>query len=88
MSGAADAHGVRAEDVIVFDLLNGPEFALVWIAAQRLGAIATPINFRLAAGEVAHVLDDSRPKVFIFDAGLDSGRHRGAARSQRTARRS
>jgi acyl-CoA synthetase (AMP-forming)/AMP-acid ligase II len=66
------AHGVRAEDVIVFDLLNGPEFALVWIAAQRLGAIAAPINFRLAAGEVAHVLDDSRPKVFIFDASLDS----------------
>jgi acyl-CoA synthetase (AMP-forming)/AMP-acid ligase II len=64
------AHGVRAEDVIVFDLLNSPEFALVWIAAQRLGAIAAPINFRLAAGEVAHVLDDSRPKVFILDAGL------------------
>jgi len=65
------ARGVEAEDVIVFDLLNGPEFALVWIAAQRLGAIATPVNFRLAAGEVAHVLDDSRPKVFIFDAGLE-----------------
>ncbi len=62
--------GVRAEDVIVFDLLNGPEFALVWIAAQRLGAVATPINFRLAAGEVAHVLDDSRPKVFILDSSL------------------
>ena len=65
------ARGVEAEDVIVFDLLNGPEFALVWIAAQRLGAIATPVNFRLAAGEVAHVLDDSRPKVFIFDAGFE-----------------
>jgi acyl-CoA synthetase (AMP-forming)/AMP-acid ligase II len=64
------AHGVRAEDVIVFDLLNGPEFALVWIAAQRLGAIAAPINFRLAAGEVAYVLDDSRPKVFILDTAL------------------
>ncbi|MDE3134743.1 MAG: AMP-binding protein [Acidobacteriota bacterium] len=62
--------GVRAEDVIVFDLLNGPEFALTWIAAQRLGAIATPINFRLAAGEIAHVLDDSMPKLFIFDASL------------------
>ena len=63
-------HGVRAEDVIVFDLLNGPEFALVWVAAQRLGAIAAPINFRLAAGEIAHVLDDSRPKVFILDSSL------------------
>jgi acyl-CoA synthetase (AMP-forming)/AMP-acid ligase II len=69
---AAGLHerGVRTEDVVVFDLLNGPEFALVWIACQRLGAIAAPINFRLAAGEVAHVLDDSRPKVFILDSSL------------------
>jgi acyl-coenzyme A synthetase/AMP-(fatty) acid ligase len=64
------ALGVEADDVIVFDLLNGPEFALVWLAAQRFGAIAAPINFRLAPGEVAHVLDDSRPKVFIVDASL------------------
>ncbi len=28
---------------------------------MRLGAIATPINFRLSAGETAHVLADSRP---------------------------
>jgi acyl-CoA synthetase (AMP-forming)/AMP-acid ligase II len=62
--------GVRADDVIVFDLLNGPEFALTWLAAQRLGAIATPVNFRLAAGEVAHVLDDSLPKVFLLDSSL------------------
>jgi acyl-coenzyme A synthetase/AMP-(fatty) acid ligase len=62
--------GVEAEDVIVFDLFNGPEFALVWIAAQRLGAIAAPINFRLAAGEVAHVIDDSLPKALILDVSL------------------
>jgi acyl-CoA synthetase (AMP-forming)/AMP-acid ligase II len=62
--------GVQAGDVIVFDLLNGPEFALLWIAAHRLGAIAAPINFRLAAGEVAHVLEDSRPKAFVYDPSL------------------
>ncbi len=68
-SGLAAA-GVEADDVVVFQLLNGPEFALLWIAVQRLGAIAAPINFRLAAGEIAHVLDDSRPKVFIFDRSV------------------
>ena len=62
--------GVRSDDVIVFDLFNGPEFALVWIAAQRLGAIAAPINFRLAAGEVAHVIDDSRPRALLLDVSL------------------
>ena len=72
LAGGLYERGVRAEDVIVFDLLNGPEFALTWLAAQRLGAIATPINFRLAAGEVAHVLDDSRPKVFVLDSSLST----------------
>jgi acyl-CoA synthetase (AMP-forming)/AMP-acid ligase II len=66
------AHGVSAQDVIVFDLLNGPEFALTWLAALRLGAVASPINFRLAAGEVAHVLDDSRPKAFIYDLSVEA----------------
>ncbi len=70
LAGGLYEQGLRADDVIVFDLLNGPEFALTWIAAQRLGAIAAPINFRLAPGEIAHVLDDSRPKVFMLDVSL------------------
>jgi acyl-CoA synthetase (AMP-forming)/AMP-acid ligase II len=66
------SRGLQAGDVVVFDLFNGPEFVLVWLAAQRLGAIAAPINFRLSPGEVAHVLDDSRPAAFIYDAALMS----------------
>jgi acyl-CoA synthetase (AMP-forming)/AMP-acid ligase II len=67
--GLRDA-GVTPGDVIVFSLFNCPEFVLLWVAAQRLGAIAAPINFRLSAGEVAHVLDDSRPRAFVFDETL------------------
>ena len=62
---------VRAGEVIVFALFNGAEFVLSWLAAQRLGAIAAPINFRLSAGEIAHVLDDSQPAVFIYDQALE-----------------
>ena len=62
--------GVTSGDVVVFSLLNSPEFLLAWLGAQRLGAIASPINFRLSAGEVAHVLDDSAPAAFIYDATL------------------
>jgi acyl-CoA synthetase (AMP-forming)/AMP-acid ligase II len=68
-AGLAGA-GVRPGDVVVFQLYNGPEFALLWLAAQRLGAIASPINFRLSPGETAYVLDDSRPRAFIHDAAL------------------
>ncbi len=70
LADALRGAGVRPGQSIVFSLLNGPEFALLWVAAQRLGAIATPINFRLSAGEVAHVIDDSQPTAFVFDETL------------------
>jgi acyl-CoA synthetase (AMP-forming)/AMP-acid ligase II len=70
LAAGLSAHGVNPGDVVVFDLFNCPEFVLAWLAAQRLGAIAAPINFRLSPGEVAHILDDSRPAAFIYDAAL------------------
>jgi acyl-CoA synthetase (AMP-forming)/AMP-acid ligase II len=84
LAAGLSAFGVGAQDVIVFDLLNGPEFALIWIAAQRLGAIAAPINYRLAAGEVAHVLDDSRPAAFIFDSSVSAVAAQALARADQT----
>jgi len=70
LAGGLAALGVGAGDVVVMQLLNGPEFALTWLAAQRLGAVGAPVNFRLAAGETAHVLDDSRPRAFVYDSAL------------------
>jgi len=62
--------GVGVGDVVVFALFNCPEFVLLWLAAQRLGAIAAPINFRLSPGEIAYVLDDSLPRAFVSDQAL------------------
>jgi acyl-CoA synthetase (AMP-forming)/AMP-acid ligase II len=70
LADALRSHGVAPGESVVFALFNGPEFALLWVACLRLGAIATPINFRLSAGEIAHVLDDSRPSAFVFDETL------------------
>jgi acyl-coenzyme A synthetase/AMP-(fatty) acid ligase len=64
------ARGVRPGDVVTFQLFNGSEFALLYLASQHLGAIASPVNFRFSPGETAHVLDDSRPRVYVFDATL------------------
>ena len=68
-AGLAGA-GVAPGDAVVFSLFNGGEFVLLWLAAQRLGAIAAPINFRLSPGEVAYVLDDSLPRAFVYDLAL------------------
>lgn len=70
LADALRAQGVGPGDRVVFALFNSPEFALLWVACLRLGTIATPINFRLSGGEVAHVLDSSRPHAFVFDEAL------------------
>jgi acyl-CoA synthetase (AMP-forming)/AMP-acid ligase II len=84
LAAGLTAHGVARGDVVVFDLFNGGEFVLVWLAAQRLGAIAAPINFRLSPGEVAHVLDDSRPAAFVYDAALANTAADALARATHT----
>ncbi len=66
------AHGVATGDAVVIALYNGAEFALLWLAAQRLGAHPSPINFRFSSGEIAYVLDDSRPSAFVYDAALSA----------------
>ncbi|HET7173268.1 MAG TPA: AMP-binding protein [Nocardioidaceae bacterium] len=69
------AAGLAARDVgrghvVVCSLFNCPELAMLWLATQRLGAVLAPVNFRLAAGETAYILDDAQPVVFVYDGGL------------------
>lgn len=61
------AHGVGVGDIVAYQLMNTPEFAFLYVAAQGLRAVSSPMNFRLAPGETAHILDDSRPAVFVYD---------------------
>ena len=57
-------------DVVMFALLNSPEFVFCYLAAHKVGAIACPVNYRQGAGEIALVIDDSRPKAFLYDAAF------------------
>jgi acyl-CoA synthetase (AMP-forming)/AMP-acid ligase II len=68
-AGLTDA-GLRPRDVVVYQLLNGPEFAQLYLATQVCGAVGAPINFRLASGETAFILDDSRPRFYVYDTDL------------------
>ncbi|MEJ2887529.1 class I adenylate-forming enzyme family protein [Actinomycetospora aeridis] len=62
--------GVGPGDVVVYQLFNSPAFAELYLATQACGAVGAPVNFRLAAGETAHVLDDSEPTVLVYDTAL------------------
>lgn len=64
------ARGVTDGDVVAYQLLNGPEFAQLYLATQAAGAVGSPMNFRLAAGETAVILNISRPSVFVYETDL------------------
>src|SRR4051812_25150256 len=69
---AAGLHerGVRHGDVVALLSYNSPEFLETVFAANYLGAIAMPINWRLAAPEVRYILEHSQARVLVCDPAL------------------
>jgi fatty-acyl-CoA synthase len=68
-TGLAD-RGVRRGDVVALLSYNCPEFLELVFAANRLGAIAMPINWRLAAPEVQYILEHSEARALGCDESL------------------
>ncbi len=68
-AGLAD-RGVGAGDVVSLLSYNSVEFLATIFAANHLGAIAMPINWRLAAEEVRYILDHSRARALVCDPDL------------------
>ena len=60
--------GIKKGDVVMFQLLNCPEFVFAYIACHKTGAVSCPVNFRLSAGELAQTIDDSKPMLFIYES--------------------
>jgi len=75
---------VKKGDVVSIMVLNSPEIYYTMFGAQKLGAIAGSINYMLKGPEIAHVLDDSKPKVVFvgsefmqdFAAGYQEASHK------------
>ena len=69
--------GVRRGDRVAYLDQNATEFWETMFAAAKLGAIMTPLNFRLGGLELREVLADAEPAVLIAAApilaGLDAG---------------
>jgi fatty-acyl-CoA synthase len=69
---AAGLHerGVSAGDVVGILSYNCTEFLETIFAANYLGAIAMPINWRLAAPELRYILDHSEASALVCDGSL------------------
>jgi 4-hydroxybenzoate-CoA ligase len=62
--------GVEPEQRVAMLLPDGIDWAATFFGALRIGAVAVPLNTRLAATEWAEMLADSRARVLVADAGL------------------
>ena len=70
LSGGLHERGVGEGDVVALLSYNCPEFLEAMFAANRLGAVAMPINWRLAAPEVRFILQHSGARALVCDEPL------------------
>ncbi|MBI2204382.1 MAG: AMP-binding protein [Candidatus Rokubacteria bacterium] len=60
--------GIRRGDHVVLSLKNREEHATAYWACQRLGAIATPLNWRYAPGELEYCVADAEGVAVVFES--------------------
>ena len=70
LAGGLQGRGVAAGDVVGLLSYNCTEFLETIFAANYLGAIAMPINWRLAAPEVRYILEHSEARALVCDEAL------------------
>lgn len=58
---------VRGGDRIPVLAQHSPQYLILFLAAQRLGAILVPLNYRLSNFELVYCLQDVDPAFFIAD---------------------
>jgi fatty-acyl-CoA synthase len=70
LAGGLCERGVGRGDVVGILTYNCPEFLETVFATNYLGAIAMPINWRLAAPEVRYILEHSEARALVCDESL------------------
>ena len=63
--------GVGRGEVVMSQILNCPEFVFMYVACHKLHSVNCPISYRLSPGETALDIEDSRPKVLVFDSARE-----------------
>ncbi|ELZ17275.1 long-chain-fatty-acid--CoA ligase [Haloterrigena salina JCM 13891] len=60
--------GIEKGDRVATVLYNGSEMALAVYACAKLGAVFTPLNFRLPAGEIGYIVNDAEAELVLFES--------------------
>jgi len=67
LADAFARRGVGHGDRVLLLLTNRLEFVEAMFAANRLGAIAVPVNFRLSPAELTYIIGDSDPRIIVVE---------------------
>ena len=70
LAAALSRRGVGFGDRVLILMLNRTEFIESFLAANKLGAIAVPVNFRMTPPEIAFLVSDCDAKVMIAESVL------------------
>jgi fatty-acyl-CoA synthase len=68
LAAALEKLGVGRGDRVAYLMPNIPAMLEAKFGPQRIGAIIVPLNIRLAAREIAYILNHSGANVLIFDS--------------------
>jgi len=68
--------GLQRGDRVGLLLTNCPEFAIGFVACQKLGMVSSALNYRLSPAAIGHVVEQEALAAVIFNAGF-SGRVAG-----------
>ncbi|MBI9082324.1 MAG: long-chain fatty acid--CoA ligase [Desulfobacterales bacterium] len=68
LANAMTTHGVGKGDRVALFLPNIPEFAVCYLAAVRIGAIAVSVNAMLKSDELKYIFGDCEPAM-VFTTG-------------------
>lgn len=59
--------GIQKGDHVAMMQMNTDQFAIVYYAIMKVGAVAVPMNVRLTASEVSYILKDSDSIAVFYD---------------------
>ncbi|MDT3683708.1 MAG: AMP-binding protein [Pseudorhodoplanes sp.] len=62
--------GLRKGDAVGLLLNNCPEFAIGFVACQKLGVLSSALNYRLSPAAIGNVVEQEALAAIIFNAGF------------------
>lgn len=62
-----EQYAVRKGDRVLYLGQNDLAVIALYFSCSRIGAVLVPVNYRLSPAEVSFIIEDSNPKLVVFD---------------------